>query len=196
MKVEPNAQDLSLLNLCFEGNAIPSGIMDRYMAVRRRMLLMGSAGPLAREAIALVCEARMDGMPFEDDLLDDLEEPANDNVLSLTETQIINNPESVQHRTKVTKNGKPKATEPLNFATTFKSQPGDPWKKVEKDRPLTYISPKDGARYGGRFVKVDANDKARIIIRSNEFKKNFGIPEITAELSDLSPIPLTLTRQI
>lgn len=183
MRVEMNAADENRLNLAFEGGPIPAAVYDRYMRAKRRLLLMGSAGPMSNEMIAQICES---SAGYEPPLLLDEPQRPRDRVPTLTEVEGITNPEETSYGSA---NGNGAYAGPVSVAQKkFKSKPGTPWKKVERDRPLSYMSDKDNARHAGWFVKVHPDKKDHIIIRSSESRKNFGILAINAELSDLTTI--------
>lgn len=69
----------------------------------------------------------------------------------------------------------------------FKSTPRTPIAKLEKGRPITYISPKDNARRAGRFVRINSTDKSMCNVISSEMKKAFAVPIKNVAVTDLSP---------
>lgn len=85
----------------------------------------------------------------------------------------------------------------MDWNPAFKSTPATPVPKLERGRPITYVSERDGVRYPAKFVRMNKDDKTRCNIESSEMKKAFSIPIKSVEITDLSrPSTMPLAVQI
>ncbi len=85
----------------------------------------------------------------------------------------------------------------IKWKTDFKSTPSTAISKLEKGRPISYISPNDGKTRAAKFVRMNAKDKSLANIMSSEMKRVFGVPIKNITVTDLSrPSTIPLAVQI
>lgn len=190
MKVEmlPGEDEL-LREMC--GGVIPKATQKLFCLVRAKLLLTGHAYQMPKETLALI--AALSGAVGVEP--PEQPEPAvqetnghgdqtPDDELSLAELAALEQ-ESATLDAGAT--GGEYAGNRIKWQTEFKSTPRTPVAKLERGRPITYVSERSGVRFGAKFIRVLPRNKKMCSVQSSEMKKPMVIPLTSVEITDLSP---------
>lgn len=193
MRVEMLEEERELLREML-GRDITPACAQLHARIRKRLLLTGHSYPMQKEVLAIIAELA-DCVPqvpperdvesnghveatngHKDPTPDDLETVAAREEIEKLNGEI--NPDAA--------GGAYKGNRITWPETPFKSTPKTPIHKLEKGRPVMYLSERDNAWHAGKFVRMNTNDKAKANILSAEMKKAFAVPIRNIKVQDLS----------
>lgn len=174
------------------GGAITPACAQLYGRIRRRLLLVGHNYDMPKETLAIIAE-------LSDAVTKHSAEPTEKRNVDV-ETNGHSDPTPVDEVSTEERDQMEAENQTLNgdatggeykgnrikWASDFTSTPKTPIAKLEKGRPISYVSPKDGQRRAGRFVRINTKDKRLANIESGEMKKAFPVPIKNIEITDLS----------
>ncbi len=163
-----------------------------YHRVREKLLLAGHNYDMPKETLALIAVLGDSVTNYNGELKQPLELEELSGAIAVTPDDEITQSEKEMMEA-ANANLDPEATggafkgHRIKWVSEFKSTPNTPIAKLEKGRPISYISTKDNRRHFGRFVRINATNKKMANVMSDEAKKAFPVPIVNIEVTDLSP---------
>lgn len=196
MKVELNVLELEYLNLMTGGHISPS-LLAVMHDIKRNLLLAADAHALTKHecAIVVACHNRAQSSepaePPVQAFVERVEEQLATRSGDLTPSdEITVDEKELLERQNMGLNPVVTGGEYLGpripWRNDFTSTPNTPVSKLEYGRPITYLSPKDGREWAGRFVRVNRHDPSKANVMSSEQKKAFSVPIQHIRIVDLS----------
>ncbi len=182
------------------GGTVTPAASRLYYRVREKLLLVGHNYDVPKEVLALIAvlaDAVTQHNPEKvEQVAPEIPETSRPEITPLDEmsTDELDDLSSVNQSLDGDAAGGEYKGRRIKWETVFTSTPSTPITKLEKGRPISYISPSDGKTRAGRFVRIN-KDKRLANIESSEMKKVFSVPIKNIEITDLSPpstIPLSV----